>query len=240
MQAILMAAGMGTRLGALAADKPKSFGEIKGKSLVDINLHMLRECGINNITIVTGYHSDMFERKYGNEQDIDLIYNPFYPLTNVIGSFYMGMQNLKEDFIYMHADTICEPSILQELLASSADVVLPIDTRSCDEEAMKVKTKDGSVCAISKKIEASSCDGEFIGVTKIRTNVLKDLKENTCDLLRRGAYSEYFEAPLQETILNGTYKTELIETRERFWAEVDFLEDYERATRNIPAVLYQF
>lgn len=240
MQAILMAAGKGSRLGELAANKPKSFVEINGKSLIDINLHMLKAHGIDDICIVTGCHADMFEEKYGDDSLIHLVYNPFYSFTNVIGSFYMGMERLQDDFIYMHADTLCDPGILEQLIASKADIVLPVDTKPCDEEAMKIRTVNGKIQSISKKINSSDCVGEFLGVAKIRSAVLPALRTHTKQLLQEETFSEYFEAALERTILNGGYKTELVNTEGRFWAEIDFIEDYDRAAKSIPETLYRF
>lgn len=240
MQAILMAAGKGSRLGSMTADIPKSFVEIKGKKLIDININMLRKHGINDIIIVTGCHADLFEQKFENEEGITLVYNPFYGFTNVIGSFFMGMEKLKDDFIYMHADTLCEPSILEELLCSDGDIVLPVDTKPCDEEAMKVKLEDGRVRYISKKLDPKTCDGEFIGVAKIGKEVIPSLKEKTRLLLREEAFAEYFEAALQYLMDEGKYRTDGIETGERFWAEIDFLEDYRRAEAEIIPELVTF
>lgn len=106
MQAILMAAGKGTRLGSMTADIPKSFVEIKGENLIDININMLRNHGINDIIIVTGCHADMFEKNCGSRRK-KLVYNPFYGFTNVIGSFFMGMNELKDDFIYARRYPLC-------------------------------------------------------------------------------------------------------------------------------------
>lgn len=239
MQAIMMAAGKGSRLGELAADKPKSFVEIKGKSLLDINVHMLMSHGIDDIHIVTGCHAELFEEKY-KDGGPKLIYNPFYGFTNVIGSFFMGMDSLHDDFIYMHADTLCDPAILEQLIASKEDIALPVDTKPCDEEAMKIKTVNGEIQSISKKIDASDCVGEFIGVAKIRSVVLPALRTHTKQLMREEAFSEYFEAALERAILDGGYKTELVDTAGRFWAEIDFIEDYDRAVKNIPEALYRF
>ena len=60
MQAIILAAGKGSRLGELTNNKPKSFIEIKGKKLIEYNLDMLLKYGINDITIVTGYMSEEY------------------------------------------------------------------------------------------------------------------------------------------------------------------------------------
>ena len=240
MQAILMAAGKGTRLGSMTADIPKSFVEIKGKKLIDININMLKKHGINDIVIVTGCHADMFEKKFADHEGIKLVYNPFYGFTNVIGSFFMGMNELKDDFIYMHADTLCAPSILEELMDKDSDIVLPVDTKPCDEEAMKVSSENGKIRYISKKLDVNKCDGEFIGVAKINNNVIPALKEKTIKLLRDEAFSEYFEAALQCIFDEGSFSADMIETGSRFWAEIDFLEDYKNAESRIVPELYDF
>ena len=240
MQAILMAAGKGSRLGNMADGIPKSFVEIHGKKLIDINIHLLRQHGIKDIVIVTGCHAELFEEKFKDERDIHPVYNPFYGFTNVSGSFYMGMDSLKEDFIYMHADTLCAPSILEDCIKASGNIVLPVDSRPCDEEAMKVKCVDGSVRYINKRMPPEDCEGEFIGIAKLKAAILPDLKNATKQLLRREAFSEYFEAALEDLLETGKATAEIIDTRGRFWAEIDFREDYERAVKTIVPELYCF
>ena len=240
MHAILMAAGKGSRLGSMTADIPKSFVEIKGKQLIDININMLRNHGINDIVIVTGCHADLFESKFRNAAGIKLVYNPFYGFTNVIGSFFMGMNELKDDFVYMHADTLCDPSILEDLLNTDADVVLPVDAKPCDEEAMKVKCEKGKIRYINKTMDPKTCDGEFIGAAKIKAGVIPKLKEKTKELLRKEAFSEYFEAALQCLLDDGDSVFASVTTNDRFWAEIDFMEDYLRASERIVSELYEF
>lgn len=240
MQAILMAAGKGSRLGDLTSDIPKSFLKIKGKSLIDININMLKKAGIDDIIIVTGCHADKFEEKFNGAVGIKLVYNPFYSFTNVIGSFYMGMEYLRDDFIYMHADTICDPSILEALIQDNAEIALPVDTKPCDEEAMKVKCECGHIRYISKKLNVEDCDGEFIGIAKIKKTVIADLKRKTVELLRNEAFSEYFEAAIQGLLDEEKFNAEMLDTEKKFWSEIDFEEDYQRAEREIVRELYEF
>ena len=152
MQAIIMAAGKGSRLGSLTEELPKSLLKIKGKRLLDINIAMLHRYGIWDITIVTGFRDTEFDEATKGIPGISLIYNPFYEFTNVIGSYYMGMNRLHDNFIYLHADTICELGIFEELLSSEGDIILPVDTKLCDDEAMKVRLEDGRVVEITKQM----------------------------------------------------------------------------------------
>ena len=87
MQAIIMAAGKGSRLGNLTQDMPKSFLEIQGIKLIEYNIALLHAYGINDIVIVTGYQCEKIEELVKDIEGIQCVYNPFYEMVNVLGSF---------------------------------------------------------------------------------------------------------------------------------------------------------
>lgn len=239
MQAIIMAAGKGSRLGNLTKGKPKSFAEIKGKKLIEYNLQLLQKYGIEQIIIVTGYHCEDFEELTKEMPNVKLIYNPFYEFVNVLGSFYMGMEALQDDFIYMHADTLCEPAILEKLLCLEADVILPVEYKKCDEEAMKVRSENDKIVEITKQMSLELAEGEFIGIASFRKSVIPFLKAKTKQLLKEKEYSAYFESAIQRLIDEEDFDIKAVSTENYFWAEIDFMEDYERATAAIPESLTQ-
>ena len=197
MQAIIMAAGKGSRLGDLTEDLPKSLLEIKGKKLIDINIALLHRYGIWDITIVTGFQDKKIIKETKGIPGIRLVYNPFYEFTNVIGSYYMGMKNLHDDFIYLHADTLCDIGIFEELLDAEGDIVLPVDKKPCDDEAMKVRLENEKIVEITKQMSCDMADGEFIGICKINKCVIDDLNDSTIKVLRDKEFSSYFEGALQ-------------------------------------------
>ncbi len=235
MQGIIMAAGKGSRLGDANKNMPKSFLEIEGKKLLEYNLDMLTKYGINDIIIVTGYMVEEFEKLLGDRKDIRIVYNPFYDSTNVLSSFWFGQELLEDDFIYMHADTICDTEIFEDLLSAEGDIVLPVDFRPCDEEAMKVELDkvSGQVKFINKTMDLSLGDGEFIGICKISKNSIPKVKSVTNKIMREQKFSSFFEVALQSIIDNDLCKLTTIPTKGKFWCEVDFKEDYERAIEGI-------
>jgi len=238
MQAIIMAAGKGSRLGELTKDKPKSFLEIKGKKLIEYNIEMLHKYGITDIIIVIGYRDQDFVELTKDIQGIRLVYNPFYEMVNVLGSFWVAQDELVDDFIYMHADTICAESIFESLLEVDGDIVLPVDLKPCDDEAMKVKVDGEYVVQITKNMPCGESAGEFIGIAKVKKGVLKDLKEESTQLMREKEFSSYFEAAVQRIINKEKYLIKKIDTRNAFWAEIDFEEDYINAKQNIDLRCY--
>lgn len=233
MQAIIMAAGKGSRLGSLTEHNPKAFLEINGIKLIEYNIALLHAYGIKDIIIITGYQNERFEELAQNIEGIRCVYNPFFEMVNVLGSFYIGQEYLSEDTIYMHADTLCSPDIFKDLLDKNGDMVLPVDFKSCDEEAMKVRTQDGCVVEISKEIPCDIGEGEFIGIAKICKEILTDLQMAVKKLMKEKQFGAYFESAIQELIGLHRYRLEILPTQKRFWSEVDFEEDYEKARKEI-------
>ena len=138
------------------------------------------------------------------------------------------MPYIKDDVIYMHADTLCSPSVFERMINENADIVLPVDYKICDEEAMKVKTIDNKIVEISKQIPCSEAEGEFIGIAKISKKVLNDIKHAAKILMQQKNFTSYFEGAIEYLIKNEDYKPTPISTNGEFWGEIDFMEDYER------------
>ena len=234
MQGIIMAAGRGSRIHHLTNGLPKSFLEIGGKKLIERNVDMLRNNGIEDIIIVTGYRKDAFENLFAGQKGIRLVFNPFYEQANVIGSYWTGMNYLKEDFVYLHADTICENALFEDLLKTDGDIVLPVEAGAVDDEAMKVRLDSRKrVVEITKNMPVEQAAGEFIGIAKIKQNVINLLNQKTTELMVEKAFSEYFEAAIQRVLEAGKFDTVILPTCGKFWAEVDFEEDYRRAEKLI-------
>lgn len=234
MQAIIMAAGKGSRLGNLTENKPKSFMEIKGFKMIEYNISMLHAFEIRDIIIVTGYQCEKFDELTEKIDGIQCIYNPFYEMVNVLGSFFMAKDFLHDDFVYLHADTICAPEIFKAMLEEDGDIILPVDYSPCDEEAMKVKVTDGKVVEINKTMDCDTSEGEFIGIAKVGRGVINELNRATVELMKEKAFTSYFEGAVQRVIDKQNFLVKSISTKGHFWSEVDFKEDYKKACAQIP------
>lgn len=98
MRAILMAAGMGTRLRPLTNDTPKSLIEVNGMSLLERQILNLKEIGVDEIIVLTGYLHEKFDdivKKY----NLIKVVNDKYDLYNNIYTMYLVRQYLKDAFV---------------------------------------------------------------------------------------------------------------------------------------------
>ena len=225
MQAVIMAAGFGRRLGSLTESQPKSLLKLNNETLIERAIRQLNERGVHEIHVVTGFQNDVMRKKLAELAQCH--FNPLYYCTNVLASFAVVMPYIHSDFIFLHADTVVDPEIVDELVGSSSDVVLPIDYGDVDEEAMKViVNSNGHVSQISKEIQISEASGEFIGMAKISKDVFPSLEDAVmCELKDKKLVQSYFEGALQNLIDRGAI-FEALDISELNWSEIDFEEDY--------------
>lgn len=98
MRAIILAAGMGTRLRPLTNDTPKGLVKVKGISMIEREIENLREIGIDEIIVVTGYLKDKFnylKDKYG----VKLIHNDKYDVYNNLYTMYLVREYLEDAYV---------------------------------------------------------------------------------------------------------------------------------------------
>lgn len=98
MNAIILAAGLGSRLKPLTKEVPKPLVKVNGLSLIERQIYLLKEAGICEIIIVIGYMNDKFkflEKKY----NVKLIYNNKYKEYNNIYSLYLAQDYLNNTYI---------------------------------------------------------------------------------------------------------------------------------------------
>ena len=120
MQALILAAGMGKRLGELTADRTKGMVELFGKSLIVRLLEQLDRLGMKRTTIVVGYYGDDLRQTIGNRfggMEIGYVENPIYDKTNNIYSLYLAKDILlAEDTILFESDLIFDDTVIARVL----------------------------------------------------------------------------------------------------------------------------
>ena len=102
---------------------------------------------------------------------------------------------------------------------------------------MKIKSKDGKIVQITKQMPAEQADGEFIGMASFKRKVIPALKEKTKQLMKEQQFTAYFESAVQRLIEEENFDIQAVSTNGAFWAEIDFMEDYEKAVKEIPQSL---
>ncbi|MDY4513666.1 MAG: aminotransferase class I/II-fold pyridoxal phosphate-dependent enzyme, partial [Paludibacteraceae bacterium] len=120
MQAIILAAGMGKRLGELTKGNTKCMIEVGGETLISRLLHQLDQLHLQRIILVVGYKAKELREYLLNihiQTSIEYVENTIYDKTNNIYSLYLAKDYLtKDDTLLFESDIIMEDSLIQKLI----------------------------------------------------------------------------------------------------------------------------
>jgi choline kinase len=237
MDALIMAAGRGSRLGSHTDARPKALVDLGGISPLELQLDLLIARGIRRIVLVTGYQRDMVEaaaaRRIRSRAELRIVWNPFWSVTNVIGSAWLARNDLDGPFAYLHADTVFEGSILDDLLASTAAAALAVDFRACEPEQMKAEVVDHRIAHLSKELPEERTAGEFIGIGVFGAEAVTPIRAGLDSVMELGVLNAYFEAAINHAIEHGL-AVQAVPTVGRRWTEIDFEVDLRLARTLLP------
>lgn len=239
MQAVILAAGMGKRLGELTKNNTKCMVKINGISLINRLLEQLSKLSLNKIIIVIGYEGEKLKNYLGYSYktiEIEYIENPIYNKTNNIYSLYLAKEKLLEDdTILIESDLIFEDSIFTLLEQSSYPNVAVVAKYESwmDGTMVRIDNENNIINFIPKK----AFRYEDIALYYKTVNIYKFSKE-----FARNQYipfleayihalgnNEYYEQVLRViTILDNCNLKALILNNEK-WYEIDDIQDLDIA-----------
>lgn len=111
-KAVIMAAGLGSRLRPITLHTPKPLIDVNGTRMIDTIIQALQYNGIYEIHIVVGYKKECFKSLLKEYKGIDLIENPYYSVANNISSLYVAREYLDECIILDGDQIIYNPKVL--------------------------------------------------------------------------------------------------------------------------------
>lgn len=242
MQAIILAAGMGKRLGKYTKSNTKCMVEVNGKRLIDRTLTELSKIGVRRTVIVIGYYGKELKEYVGNSYNgmcIEYVVNNIYDKTNNIYSLFLAKDKLAEDdTLLLESDIIFESSILEKAANSNyKDLAVVAKYESwMDGTVVKVDSDNSIINFIPKKAFNYSERNCYYKTV----NIYKFSKEFSCStyIPFLEAYSkalgnnEYYEQVLRViTLLDGCNLKALSVDNDK-WYEIDNLQDL-RIAENI-------
>ncbi len=175
-QAVILAAGRGSRLSNVVSKIPKGFIVLRGQTLIEISIKNLLEVGIKEILIVTGYLDHFYEELKEKYPCITTVKNKDFDKSGTMYSLYCGRNLVKSDFLLLESDLVYEKKALVEALKFPQNncLILSGTTKAGDE--VYVEGDSGLVSRISKDPnELKNKVGEFVGISKISAALLNNM-----------------------------------------------------------------
>jgi choline kinase len=241
MQAIILAAGVGERLGAATAGKPKSLLEIGETSLLLRHCRALRALGIDMIHVVTGFGADLIDAELNTLPDsagIRRMVNAEFRLGSVI-SLWTAREVLRSGspVILMDADVLCDTRILGKLAASSVANCFLLDRNlEPGDEPVKLCIRNGQIVEFRKQIAAGlQCDlqGESVRFFRFAPVMAAALAARCEEYVSQGLVREPYEEAIRDLVLGAPAEFGYEDVTGLPWIEIDFPGDVARARDEI-------
>ncbi|HBJ2621698.1 TPA: phosphotransferase [Clostridium botulinum] len=223
-EAVILAAGRARDFG-----KPVGMLEIEDFKLIDRTLNILKENGINKITIITGYESGCYEEYFKNNKNINLVKSDKYKWTGTMYSLSLAREYVKDDFLLIENDLIFEKRAIKELIESnSRDCILLTNESGSGDEAF-VEIRNNHLFKMSKDIhQFNRIDGEMIGITKVSHKLYQMMLEEFKDNINPYLNYEYVLLDVARD-----YNIGFVKIDDLAWGDADTKKEYENILNHL-------
>ena len=227
MKVLILAAGRGTRISRYLSGNPKCTVDIGGgQCLIQYTVDLLHSRGVKEIGIVLGYKQQVI-RDVLEGKGVTFFYNLFYDVTNSIASAWFAKEFLAgDDLLIMNGDVYLEDRLLDQILAEKKSPVMFADESRKETADYKFYYENGILKKYGKDLEGSDITGEYIGIGRFEKAFLPEFVRRMDEMIDRQEHSVWWENVIYS--MTGQQPVFVEDVDGQFWAEVDYIEDYER------------
>ncbi len=228
--AVIVAAGLSSRLYPLTSETPKGLLPIGGETLLGRSVRLLRLAGISRIAVVVGFRADDIRAALG--ASVTTVANPFYRQCNNMGSLLAARPFARNSpFIYLHGDLAYTGRMLESFLQASAAGESCLDLLTAfgdvDDEAMKVRVDaNNHLVESNKAIPLDEAAGEWTGIAVVRNPslVFAAIEKHMMSV----SLTDYDTAAFTSLAATG-HVVRCLRAVGDPWKEIDTIEDLESA-----------
>jgi choline kinase len=247
MKGIVIAAGVGSRMGSLTDNAPKCMLPINSRPLLHYTMDYLRAAGCNEIVVIVGYKADKVDAPGST-----IVSNDDYANNNILHSLMSAAPYLDGPVMCSYSDIWVEPDIHKILADTEGDIALAVDgdwlpyyegrkDHPVDEAENVYFDNARKARQVGKHLHPDNAEslicGEFLGLWRMSAAGTRLLRETFEELDSRLDTEEPFQ---RAAVWRKAYITDIVQELidrgvdidcaviERGWAELDTVEDYQR------------
>ena len=234
MKAVILAAGIGTRLSPYTDKLPKCLLRVNGITILEHQLNALFNNKLKNVVLVLGHQKEkilqFLSHHAFNEFQFEIVINKAYMSTNSSYSLWLAKDRLYKGFIYINSDLIFHPNLIIKLLHHNCHSGIIVDKTpiNSNDDMFKIKIKHNRIISFDKNISPKDAAGRAIGPAKFDSNMAPIYLDKLDQIIgtdkNKWVYTSFNE-------FSKDYSIHAIDNDELYWAEIDTFEDLENANK---------
>ncbi|MFT5176800.1 MAG: choline kinase [Gammaproteobacteria bacterium] len=243
MRAVILAAGLGWRLGGGEDQLPKCLLEFDGRSLLHRHLDALHAVGITQVTIGVGYRADAIEKELSKVvagMTVDVVFNADFHEGNVVTLYTLrAAMTAGDDVMLMDADVLYHVDLLSRLAGSEHRNCFLMDRNfEAGDEPVKLCVSSNRLVEFGKQIAADvayDTVGESVGFFKLSSKMASRLVWRAEEYVLQGRRDAFYEDALRDLLLACSAEFGCEDITGIPWIEIDFQQDIRRAETEVLA-----
>lgn len=234
MKALILAAGVGSRLHPITKTKPKCLVHVNCKPIIEYQIDALLKHDLEKIIIVVGYLGESIKKhvqqRYEHVSNIEFITNADFSTTNNAYSLNLCKELVyDEEFMIMNADVAFSQKIISAIYQSEGSAV-SYQKDSYNDESMKVTLENGILKKISKVITQDNANGCSTDLYKFSAADSKKLFDHLHqEISISGVLNNWTEVAIDHLATTGELKMNGVNIGNEPWYEIDNIEDLQNA-----------
>jgi histidinol-phosphate/aromatic aminotransferase/cobyric acid decarboxylase-like protein/choline kinase len=238
MQALILAAGKGSRMGELTEHCPKCLVKVGGIPIIDRTIDALKFAGITKLNVVVGYKSDILKKHLEQFTDLDISFteNPDYATTNNIYSLWLAKDLLAEDdTILIESDLVFEKNLIKDIVSdNSASLATVAKYEPWMDGTVTKIDEDGNIYDFigSKDFDIRFVESYYktVNIYKISKTASEKIIPTLGEAIEKTGKNSYYEEVFGILSKENRFLFRAFDIANTKWYEVDDTQDLDIAS----------
>jgi choline kinase len=223
MRAIILAAGMSSRMQATANQRPKCLLPLHGQPLIRHQLAQLSSCSITDLLVVIGYRGEAIRSAVDG---VTFAEYDGYADHNNLWTLWSCRSFLTAECLVLFADVLVTPARLAALASSEEDYAILADTSSRRPGTMRIRRDGDALIDIGSHIPVEACDGNFVGIAKFSARGAARLAMELNQIVAEPGHEEEYYTTALPRLGRAGHRIAIVAMLGDEWLELDTPEDY--------------
>ena len=232
--ALLLAAGIGSRLSSLTGAAHKCLTEVNGVPILKQQIACLEHWGFEHLIVVVGYRGDQireFLSSATSSLNVTYVHNAQYRTTNNLYSLWLARKAIERSFLLLECDLFFEPALLSGMLRPDR---IALATRLAWMNGTTVTLDDSQRVAAFQMGGGATHDPlayKTVNIHSFSLSTWHDMRRRLDAYVSSGRVNDYYEAVLRDMTVDGAFNARAVSFDDGNWYEIDTLEDLRAAER---------